>query len=56
MVFLKEFSLYSSCTEKGGLFHRSGAAAGKVAFPASQFVLGLLRCLVSSERSDLVGV
>ena len=33
--------MYSSRTEKGGLFHRSGAAAGKLASPA------LLVCLRS---------
>ena len=38
------------------MFHRSGAAAGKLASAALQFVLGLLSCLVPSERSDLVGV
>ena len=55
-AFLKEFSLHSSRNENGSLFHRSGAAAGKLAPPALQFGLGLLSCLVPSERSDLVGV
>ena len=55
-ILLKAPSLYSSRTEKCSRFHRSGAAAGKLASPALQFVLGLLSCLVPSERSDLVGV
>ena len=49
-------SLYSYLTEKGSRLERSGAAAGKLASPALQFVLGLLSCLVAAERSDMVGV
>ena len=30
-------------------------AAGKLAYPALYFVVGLLSCLVPTERSDLFG-
>ena len=44
MAFLKEFSLHSSRNENGSLFHRSGAAAGK---------LKLLHCPVLYIKEDV---
>ena len=42
---LNASSLYSYRPGKGRRFQRSGAAAGKLAYPALHFVLRLLSCL-----------
>ena len=43
-ALLKASSLYSSRTRKGSRFQRSGAALGKLAYPALHFRFDLLSC------------